>query len=69
MQLVNLENIIGSLGIGKFYDYCVLKMKQGKSAHLATQEPTDEQLQQIEDELAEELFDEYDKDYSPKTIH
>ena len=44
-------------------------MKQGKSAHLASQEPTDEQLQQIEDELQEELFDEYDDDYPNKTIH
>ena len=58
-----------SFGIGKFYDYCVLKMKQGKSAHLASQEPTDEQLQRIEDELQEELFDEYDDEYPPKTIH
>ena len=57
-----------SLGISKFYDYCVLRMKQGKSAQLATQEPTDEQLQQIEDELKEELMNEYDIDPSD-TIH
>ena len=57
-----------SVGIGKFYDYCVLRMKQGKSAQLASQEPTDEQLQRIEDELNEDLFDEYDDDI-PKTIH
>jgi hypothetical protein len=43
-------------------------MKQGRSAHLALQEPTDEQLQQIEDELREELMDEYDFDPSD-TIH
>merc|ERR1711965_90197 len=35
-----------SIGITKFYDYCVLRMKQGRSANLALQEPTDEQLQQ-----------------------
>ena len=57
-----------SIGITKFYDYCVLRMKQGRSAHLALQEPTDEQLQQIEDELREELMDEYDFDPSD-TIH
>ena len=57
-----------SVGIGKFYDYCVLRMKQGKSAQLASQEPTDEQLQRIEDELNEDLFDEYE-DAEPKTIH
>ena len=50
------------------HDYCVLRMKQGKSAQLASQEPTDEQLQRIEDELNEDLFDEYDDDI-PKTIH
>ena len=43
-------------------------MKQGKSAQLASQEPTDEQLQRIEDELNEDLFDEYEDD-EPKTIH
>ena len=43
-------------------------MKQGRSANLALQEPTDEQLQQIEDELREELMDEYDFDPSD-TIH
>ena len=57
-----------SIGITKFYDYCVLRMKQGRSANLALQEPTDEQLQQIEDELREELMDEYDFDPSD-TIH
>ena len=57
-----------SIGISKFYDYCVLRMKQGRSANLALQEPTDEQLQQIEDELREELMDEYDFDPSD-TIH
>tara|TARA_X000000950_G_scaffold180812_1_gene219298 strand:- start:855 stop:1259 length:405 start_codon:yes stop_codon:yes gene_type:complete len=57
-----------SVGISKFYDFCVLRMKQGRSAQLATQEPTDEQLQRIEDELEEELFDEYEDD-EPKTIH
>ena len=43
-------------------------MKQGRSAQLAVQEPTDEQLQQIDDELKEELMDEYDIDPSD-TIH
>ena len=57
-----------SIGISKFYDYCVLRMKQGRSANLALQEPTDEQLQQIEDELREELMDEYDFDPSD-TLH
>ena len=57
-----------STGISKFYDYCVLRMKQGRSANLALQEPTDEQLQQIEDELKEELMDDYDFDPSD-TIH
>ena len=57
-----------SIGITKFYDYCVLRMKQGRSANLALQEPTEEQLQQIEDELKEELMDDYDFDPSD-TIH
>ena len=43
--------------------------RAANSHFLASQEPTDEQLQRIEDELQEELFDEYDDEYPSKTIH
>jgi hypothetical protein len=55
-----------SLGIAKFYEFCVLKMKNGKMVkHLGVHEPTDEQLKEIEDELLDEL----DDDMVSKTIH
>ena len=59
-----------SIGIAKFYEFCVLRMKKGKDALLAEQEPTPQQLKKLEDELEEEMMDEYFDDYdTTKTIH
>ena len=59
-----------SIGIAKFYEFCVLRMKKGKDALLAEQEPTPQQLKKLEDELEEEMMDEYFDDYdTKKTIH
>ena len=55
-----------SVGIAKFYEYCVLKMKNGKMFKpLSLHEPTDEQLNQLEKELIDDIGDDMDK----KTIH
>ena len=57
-------------GSAKFYEFCVLKMKKGQSAHFAEQEPTPEQLRRLEEEMDEEIMDEYFDDYdTTKTIH
>ena len=59
-----------SVGISKFYDFCVMRMKKGKDALLAEQEPTPEQLRRLEEEMDEEFMDEYFDDDDPnKTIH
>ena len=59
-----------SIGISKFYDFCVMRMKKGKDALLAEQEPTPEQLRRLEEEMDEEFMDEYFDDDDPnKTIH
>ena len=59
-----------SIGISKFYEFCVLRMKNGKDALLAEQEPTPEQLRKLEEEMDEELLDEYFDEYdTDKTIH
>jgi len=59
-----------SIGISKFYEFCVLRMKNGKDALLAEREPTPEQLRKLEEEMDEELLDEYFDDYdTSKTIH
>ena len=57
-----------SVGISKFYEYCVTKMKNG-SETFSVREPTDEQLKRLENELDEELIDEYDDVNPSKTIH
>tara|TARA_B100000575_G_scaffold178070_1_gene142807 strand:+ start:70 stop:471 length:402 start_codon:yes stop_codon:yes gene_type:complete len=57
-----------SVGISKFYEYCVTKMKKG-SETFSVREPTDEQLERLENELDEELIDEYDDVNPSKTIH
>ena len=57
-----------SIGISKFYEYCVTKMKKGSEA-FSVREPTDEQLANLENELDEELIDEYDDVNPSKTIH
>ena len=36
-----------SVGIAKFYEFCVLRMKKGKDALLAEQEPTPQQLRKF----------------------
>ena len=59
-----------SIGISKFYEFCVLRMKNGKDALLAEQEPTPEQLRKLEEEMDEEFLDEYFDEYdTDKTIH
>ena len=59
-----------SIGISKFYEFCVMRMKKGKDALLAEQEPTPEQLRRLEKEMDEEMLDEYFDDYdTTKTIH
>ena len=59
-----------SVGIAKFYEFCVLRMKKGKDALLAEQEPTPQQLRKLEEELEEEMLDEYfDNEDTTKTIH
>ena len=67
-QLVK-NNIVAitdaSVGIAKFYEFCVLRMKNGKSKLLDISEPTKEQLEELEQEILEEYYDDDD----PKTIH
>ena len=58
-----------SVGISKFYEFCVLRMKKGKDALLAEQEPTPEQLRRLEKEMDEDMMDEYFDDDEPQTIH
>ena len=58
-----------SVGISKFYEFCVLRMKKGKDALLAEQEPTPEQLRRLEKEMDEDMLDEYFDDDEPQTIH
>ena len=59
-----------SVGIAKFYEFCVLRMKKGKDALLAEQEPTPQQLRKLEEELDEEMLDEYfNNEDTTKTIH
>ena len=59
---------VASVGISKFYEYCVTRMKKG-SETFYVREPTDEQLERLENELDEELIDEYDDVNPSKTIH
>ena len=59
---------VASVGISKFYEYCVTRMKKG-SESFSVHEPTDEQLERLENELDEELIDEYDDVNPSKTIH
>ena len=51
-----------SIGIAKFYEFCILKMKTGQMMRgLGVSEPTDEQLKELE---------EFDNEDKPKrTIH
>ena len=61
-----------SIGIAKFYEFCVLKMKTGQMMRgLGMSEPTDEQLKKLEEEFMEELEElDYDDEDKPKrTIH
>ena len=59
-----------SIGISKFYEFCVMRMKKGKDALLAEQEPTPEQLRRLEEEMEEDIMDDYFDDDNPnKTIH
>ena len=61
-----------SIGIAKFYEFCVLKMKTGQMMRgLGMNEPTDEQLKKLEEEFMEELEElDYDGEDKPKrTIH
>ena len=58
-----------SIGISKFYEFCILRMKKGKDALLAEQVPTPEQLRRLEKEMDEDMLDEYFDDDEPQTIH
>ena len=58
-----------SIGISKFYEFCVMRMKKGKDALLAEQEPTPEQLRRLEEEMEEDIMDDYFDDDPNKTIH
>ncbi len=64
-----------SLGIAKFYEFCVLKMKTGQMMKgLGMSEPTDEQLKELEEEFMNELeeleeIDYDDKDKPKRTLH
>ena len=70
--LIIKNNIVAvasaSVGISKFYEYCVTKMKNG-SETFSVREPTDEQLERLENELDEESINEYDDVNPSKTIH
>ena len=57
-----------SVGISKFYEYCVTKMKNG-SETFSVREPTNEQLERLENELDEESINKYDDVNPSKTIH
>ena len=59
-----------SIGIAKFYEFCILKMKTGQMMRgLGVTEPTPEQLKQLEDEFMDELEDLEYEDNPKKTIH
>ena len=53
-----------SIGLTRFYDYCVSKMQDMKPSEY--RQPTDKELQEIEEEIFDRLHNEDDE---PKTIH
>tara|TARA_B100001287_G_scaffold189583_1_gene160123 strand:- start:423 stop:812 length:390 start_codon:yes stop_codon:yes gene_type:complete len=53
-----------SIGLTRFYDYCVSKMQDMKPSDY--RQPTDKELQEIEEEIFDRLYNEDDE---PKTIH
>ena len=53
-----------SIGLTSFYDYCVSKMQDMKPSEYS--QPTDKELQEIEEEMFNRLYNEDDE---PKTIH
>ena len=53
-----------SIGLTRFYDYCVSKMQDMKPSEY--RQPTDKELQEIEEEIFDRLYNEDDE---PKTIH
>ena len=53
-----------SIGLTRFYDYCVSKMQDMKPSEY--RQPTDKELQEIEEEMFNRLYNEDDE---PKTIH
>ena len=53
-----------SIGLTRFYDYCVSKMQDMKPSEY--RQPTDEELQEIEEEVFEKYYNDNDE---PKTIH
>jgi len=55
-----------SIGLTRFYDYCVSKMEDMKTT--AYRQPSDEELQEIEKEIMNK-YDLDDEDDEPKTIH
>ena len=55
-----------SIGLTRFYDYCVSKMEDMKTT--AYRQPSNEELQEIEEEIMNK-YDLDDEDDEPKTIH
>jgi len=53
-----------SIGLTRFYDYCVSKMQDMRPSEY--RQPTDKELQEIEEEIFDRLYNEDDE---PKTIH
>ena len=64
----NVAVASASVGITKFYEYSVTKMKNG-SESFSVREPTDEQLERLENELDEESINDYDDVNPSKSIH
>ena len=66
--LIIKNNVIAitdsSIGLTRFYDYCVSKMQDMKPSEY--RQPTDKELQEIEEEMFDRLYNENDE---PKTIH
>ena len=74
VSIIIKNNIVAiadaSIGIAKFYEFCVLKMKTGQMMRgLGMSEPTDEELKRLEDEFMEEIEDLNNEDKPKRTIH
>ena len=65
------DNVIAitdsSIGLTKFYDFCVSKMEDMKTTEY--RQPTDKELDGIENEVRELMSSWYDEDEEKPTIH